>query len=301
MPDESAIAWLMQGPPWLRYAVETQLLDWTSDEEAALSDPPLRPVIARLKDPVAGIGALAAGRLSYATTGTAFWDLFFLADVGLSASGLGIRDEIEGVLDRQLRNGSFSFGSDPSYYCRSAIILSSVARLGYRDDPRISRFIGHFLDEQRLDGGWHCLDSEDACPMDNLNILMLLGQYEAYREYARLGGALDLLLTHWSRRGDWRPAGFGMGKRFLKLEYPAVRYGILRVLDVLSLFPYAIRSSEFASMLAYVEQKAVDGRYYAESVPTGYPGLDFAQTATPSRWISFIVERVRARAAGRAH
>ncbi len=295
--DRGLLDWLMEGGPWLRYAVETQLRGLRADASAAVGDPLIRSLVDRLRSPHVGIPALAAGRLSYANTGNAFWDLFFLADVGLTAAQVGIADQVDTLLDRQQPDGSFTLGSDPSYYCRSAIVLSSVAALGYKDDPRVARFVRHVLDEQRPDGGWHCLPSPEACPQDNLNVLMLLGQYDEYREDGRLTGALDLLLDHWSRRADgWRPAGFGVGERFRKIEYPAVKYGILRVLDVLSRFPHALRSGEFADMLRFVESKAPDGRYYAESVPAGYSGFDFAQTLVPSRWITFIVSRVRQRA-----
>ncbi len=296
--DLTVTDWLLEGPPWLKFAVETQLLGRAGDSSAAVRDPFVSSIVTRLKDPRAGVPALAAGRLSYANTGNAFWDLFLLADMGFSAVDLGIDAEVDGLLRQQIADGSFTFGSDPSYYCRSAIVVSSLARLGHADDPRVWKYIRHVMDEQRMDGGWHCMESRDACPMDNLNILMLLGQYEEYRNDARLVGALDLLLTHWTRRGEWRPAGFGIGERFLKLEYPAVKYGILRVLDVLSLFPYALRSREFADMLAFVERKARSGRYTAETVPAGYAGSDFGQSAVPSRWLTFIVNRVQHRAGG---
>ena len=295
--DPALIDWLREGDPWLRFAVDAQLLGLSADASAAVGDPLIKSLVDRLKSAHVGIPALAAGRLSYANTGNAFWDLFFLADVGLAAAQIGIADQVDALLGRQQPDGSFTLGSDPSYYCRSAIVLSSVAALGYRDDPRVARFVQHVFDQQRPDGGWHCLPSPDACPQDNLNVLMLLGQYAEYREDRRLTGAVDLLLDHWSRRAEgWRPAGFGVGERFRKLEYPAVKYGILRVLDALSRFPHALRSGEFVDMLRFVESKAVDGRYCAESVPSGYSGFDFAQTGAPSRWITFIVGRVRQRA-----
>ena len=295
--DPALIDWLKEGDSCLGYAVETQLLGLNAGVRDAAGDPLVKSLVDRLKSRHAGIPALAAGRLSYANTGNAFWDLFFLADVGLTAAQVGIADQVDVLLDRQQPDGSFTLGSDPNYYCRSAIVLSSVAALGYRDDPRVTRFVQHVFDEQRPDGGWHCLPSVDACPQDNLNVLMLLGHYPEYREDGRLTGAIDLLLDHWNRRAEgWRPAGFGVGERFRKLEYPAVKYGILRVLDVLSRFPHALRSPEFADMLRFVESKAVDGRYRDESVPSGYSGFDFAQAAVPSRWITFIVVRVRQRA-----
>ncbi|OGO00491.1 MAG: hypothetical protein A2Y90_05775 [Chloroflexi bacterium RBG_13_52_12] len=77
-----------------------------------------------------------------------------------------------------------------------------------------------------------------------------------------------------------------------------MKYGILRVLDVLSLYPYAVKSRSFQGMLDLVHGKAVNGRYYAESTDTVYSDFDFAQTAGPSRWITFLVSRIDKRVGG---
>ena len=73
------------------------------------------------------------------------------------------------------------------------------------------------------------------------------------------------------------------------------RVGILRVLDVLSLFPYAAGRRGFQSMLDFVIQKSSDGRYYAESVHPAYAEFDFGQTQEPSRWLTFLVNRIQKR------
>ena len=129
--------------------------------------------------------------------------------------------------------------------------------------------------------------------MDNLNVLMLLGQYDNQRENPKLNGAIDLLLEHWENRLHLH--GFGVGKRFRSLQYPAVKYGILRVLDVLSLFPYAIDSRSFWSMMDTVRQKADDGKYTAEIIDNNYAEFDFAQQEMPSRWLTFLVDRIEKR------
>jgi hypothetical protein len=127
-----------------------------------------------------------------------------------------------------------------------------------------------------------------------MNVLMLLGQYKDYRENPQLYQAIDKLLAHWEQ-GDNR-CGFGVGKRFRALNYPAVKYGILRVLDALSLFPYATASKGFQSMLDYVRGKAKDGRYFAEPADMTYTDFDFTQTEHTSRWITFLVNRIEKRA-----
>ena len=88
-----------------------------------------------------------------------------------------------------------------------------------------------------------------------------------------------------------------MGSDYNKLKYPDVKYGLLQVLDVLSLFPYAVRQNEFAEMLDAVCTHNADGMYTPESVSRAYSGFDFAQRKEPSAWITFLVCRIQKRAA----
>jgi hypothetical protein len=134
--------------------------------------------------------------------------------------------------------------------------------------------------------------------MDNQNILMLLGQYESQRTNPRLKGAIDSLLRHWEERGHLY--GFGVGKRFQALQYPAVKYGILRVLDVLSLFPCAVKSSSFHSMIELIHSKAHEGKYIPENADPAFSDFDFGQTEEPSRWLTFLVARIEKRVSGHA-
>lgn len=295
--DELTLDWLLQGPPWLVYAIESQLLDRTPDPAAAVRDPAVSGLVAQLKSRDKGLPALGSGRVHYTETGKAYWDLFILADIGLRIRDVGLAAEAEAVFGFQQADGTFHIPPNvqPHYYCMSAILVASLARMGYRDDPRVAAYIHAALRDQQYGGGWDCYgDDYGSCPMDDLNLLMLLGQYEARRRDPSLDGALDGLLAHWER-GDNR-YGFGVGKRFRALTYPAVKYGVLRVLDVLSLFPHAVRSPSFRSMLAHVRGLAVNGKYYAAPVDGAYASFDFGQTAEPSRWITFLVNRIEKRA-----
>jgi hypothetical protein len=294
--DKKVLDWLLEGPAWLKYAVEFQLLDTKPDITPVLQDSSIQKIISRLKSSTAGIPAIKSGQVHYTETGKAYWDLFFLADIGLSVSDLGLDSFAEEIFRYQSREGAFTIPPNvqDNYFCMSAILLSSLAKMGYRDDPRVIKYIRAAMSEQMTYGGWDCYgDSHgpgESCPMDDMNILMLLGQYPDYRENPRLYGAIDHLLTHWKE--GTHLYGFGVGKRFRSLQYPAVKYGILRVLDVLSLFPYAVKNRAFQNMLDFVHAKAVNGRYFAESTDIVYTDFDFGQTAEPSRWITFLVNRI---------
>ena len=213
---------------------------------------------------------------------------------------LSLEDLAENILSFQRPDGSFVIppNVEDTYFCMSAILISSLAKMGYRDDPRIEKYIHLALNSQQNDGGWYCHyfgydPVVESCPMDNLNLLMLLGLYDKYRESPQLNDAIDRLLEHWEKR--YQLHGFGIGRRFRSLQYPAVKYGILRVLDVLSLFPYAIDSRSFWSMMDTVRQKADDGKYTAEIIDNNYAEFDFAQQEMPSRWLTFLVDRIEKR------
>lgn len=291
--------WLLAGPAWVRYAVESQLLDLEPDVRLVLQDDAVRRVVGRLKNRETGLPALSSGKVHYTDTGKAYWDLFFLHDIGLTANDLELETEADEFFGFQLPDGSFRIPPNvqPDYLCMSAIIVSSLAGMGYRNDPRIGKFINTAMRSQMRNGGWDCYGDDygsDSCPMDNLNILMLLGHYENQRENPSLNGAIDLLLSH-PEEGR-HLYGFGTGKRFHALQYPAVKYGILRVLDVLSLYPYAVASHSFVAMLDYVRRRSRNGRYTPEAADEAYADFDFGQTREPSRWLTFLINRIEKRA-----
>jgi hypothetical protein len=297
--DKKVLDWLLEGPVWLKYAVELQLLDAKPDVTPVSQDKSIQKIITRLKGNDVGIPAIKTGRVHYTETEKAYWDLFFLADIGLTINDTGLEAEAEEIFRYQAHDGTFTMPPNvqDNYFCMSAILISSLAKMGYHDDPRVIKFIRAALSTQMAGGGWDCYGdiyaSGESCPMDNMNILMLLGQYLDYKDSPKLYGAIDHLLAHWEEKTHLY--GFGVGERFRSLQYPAVKYGILRVLDVLSLFPYAIKKRGFQSMLDHVHGKAIDGRYFAESTDMVYTDFDFSQTAEPSRWITFLVKRIEKR------
>jgi hypothetical protein len=299
--DKKVLDWLLEGPAWLKYAVELQLLNAKPDVTPVLQDTSIQKIISRLKGSSAGIPAIKSGQVHYTEAGKAYWDLFFLADIGLTVNEAGLETGVEEIFRYQSHDGTFTMPPNvkDNYFCMSSILIASLAKMGYRDDPRVIKYIRAAIREQMPGGGWDCYaygyGPGNSCPMEDMNVLMLLGQYLDYRENPKLYGAIDHLLAHWEVGTNIY--GFGVGKRFRSLQYPAVKYGILRVLDVLSLFPYAIKSRAFQSMLDYVHIKAVDGQYFAESADMVYTDFDFNQTKKPSRWITFLINRIDRRVA----
>jgi len=301
------IDWLLEGPAWLKYAVELQLLGAKADVQLVLKDNSIIEIIDRLKDIRRGIPAIQTGSMNADEYGNPYWDLFFLADLGLTAADLKLNKEIDDFLELQSEDGTFitELGMEPGYFCKSAILLSSIARMGYQTDPHMLKLVRLLIASQRLDGGWYCnpnhnignaLQYEPSCPQDNLNILLLLGQYPQYRNDPKFNGAIDLLLNHWDMRNTGaQVVYFGVGRRYQSLRYPATRYGILRVLDALSLFSYSLKRASFHNMLDFVHHKAVDGKYSVE-MPSSYTDLEPA--GGPNRLLTFIINRIDERVTG---
>ena len=198
--NKEVIDWLLEGPVWLKYAVELQLMDAQPDVKPVLQDTAIAQIVSRLKDNQVGIPALKTGKVHYTETGKAYWDLFFLADIGLTINDLGLEREAAEILRFQASDGTFVIPPNvrDNYFCMSAILVSSLARMGYRDDLKVDKYIRVIMSSRGRDGGWHCYNDDfmmldmESCPMDNLNILMLLGQYDKYREYPILNGHLGV-------------------------------------------------------------------------------------------------------------
>jgi hypothetical protein len=299
--NNQIIEWLLGGPSWIKYAVEMHLLGSQPSSQNVLNDAVINEIVDRLKDKRRGIPAIRNGSMNSDENENPYWDLFFLADLGLKSRDLKLNQEIVDFLTLQHQDGTYvtESGMQSNYLCKSAILISSIASLGYQDDTHVAKYLQMFLSRQRLDGGWYCnpnhdigsfFECEPSCPQENLNLLMLLGQYEKYRHDSRFNGAIDLLLKHWEMRHTGAQiVYFGVGRRYQSLQYPATRYGILRVLDAISLFPYALKQASFHNMLDFVHHKAREGKYFVE---TASSYTDLEPGGEPNRLITFIINRI---------
>ena len=157
--DKKVLDWLLEGPAWLRYAVELQLLDTNRTSRPVLRDSSIRKLIDRLKGSTAGIPAIKSGKVHYTETGKAYWDLFFLADIGLSIRDLGLEA-------KRKRYSAFSRGTAllPSRRTSRTTIsacrrFSSLHWPGWATvRPAIEKIYPFSHEFAVPDGGWHCYD-----------------------------------------------------------------------------------------------------------------------------------------------
>lgn len=73
----TVLNWLTEGPSWLLFAAETQLLGNQLSASAAANDSQVQTIIKRVKDFNSGIPALESGELTYTSTGECFLGFVF--------------------------------------------------------------------------------------------------------------------------------------------------------------------------------------------------------------------------------
>ena len=300
--DNSILNWLLEGPQWLKFAVSKNLLGESPDASAAVGHPDIIKMLDVLKSEEKGFPAITESGVSYKKE--LFWYMYFLSDIGFSSSELGLDEYFDSVLDMETEDHDFLVSAEmkPGFHCVSSILLASMAKMSGHAKEALRPYAERTMGCMRRDGGWHCaksraagqkLQDTDSCPMDNLNVLRFFGVYEENRDDPRFNGAIDFLFGHWARRDEpFRPYGFGIGTQFKKLKYPEVKYGIIQVMETLSLFSYARQKKEYNEMLEFIKGKNADGKYVPESIVKMFDGFDFAQKKQPSRWLTYIINRI---------
>jgi hypothetical protein len=170
-----------------------------------------------------------------------------------------IQKAIDFIFNLYDPKGCFRYSSKSSKLpCITARILTAFGRLGYMTDDRIERCFQYFLDTQQKDGGWRCAtvklgkspETDSSNPGTTLYIL------DAFRfrknstsECSQLNQAIEFLLSHWETRLPLGPCNFGIGSRFLSVEYPFLRYNLFYYVYILSKYKMANKDNRYNKAL----------------------------------------------------
>ena len=98
------------------------------------------------------------------------------------------------------------------------------------------------------------------------------------------GAAVGFLLAHWDSRAPLGPCTFGLGSRFLKLEYPFLRYNLFFYVHTLAQYPTALETPR---------AKEVDGRLAVETPHRAWKSFPFGakgaqHSALDARWAEIV-------------
>jgi len=309
--NEELAGWLLQGEPWVAYRTLTELLDKNAQDGAVPAVRRAIPEHPLMKKIFAGLnqngywGTPKDIHTWWPTKDSTFWILPVLADFGLTAENKKVVRVCEYVLSNQLESGGF--GWDPPSTtgdCHSAIIVESLAKLGFLDDPRLQKAYEWLCKRQRLDGGFWCKntgqiggprENEPSCAMATMFVLGALAQDPELRSSSAAREGCDFLFECWKNKGKIKYAGHDsqIGTGWERLKYPFDDYKILKFLDVLSQFEYAkprLQRSEMTSLL--FSKRDSEGKFTPESIVKIWHDFDFGQKEKPSIWITFLALRI---------
>ena len=109
------------------------------------------------------------------------------------------------------------------------------------------------------------------------------GNDEFHAGHAVADSAVEFLLEQWETRRPMGPCHWGIGSRFLQVEYPFLRYNLFYYTYVLSFFRSATRDSRFVEAVAALETKVTDGgSLIIEQPHRGLKELVFCARGEPS-------------------
>ena len=189
-----------------------------------------------------------------------------------------------------------------AYPCQTALALNVLCHMGY-DNAYTSRSFAYFLNTQQPDGGWKCNkysfgrgeETECSTPYTTLVALDAFRFSKTLREDERLDKAAAFLLRHWEVRRPISPCHYGIGSRFMQVEYPFRGYNLFYYVYVLSFYKSAVRDPRFIGAMSALEAHTTDGRIVVERVVPKLARLRFCEKGKPSALATQRYEEIRSR------
>jgi len=274
----------------------------------------IKKIMNRLSDTKLGIKSFSHSPADYRIYGSFYWNLRFLADIGLSAEELGIGEWIQQMQLQQLEDGQFMIRyhrkkqQTISLICMTANLTYCLIRLGYRESNTVKAALNFIVTTRRKDGGWHCdrlkqngehHENAASCLAANIHVIRALGQfgkkYEAIVEPAiDYFYCIDDLSFLQNCELDTK-----QHTNFNKLRYPPHYTGldILNVVHSLTYFPGLLENSKFANLENLILNRW-DGKNWLRTekrIPE-WSDFDFCQKSGYSEWLTSLfiqaIERV---------
>ena len=174
--------------------------------------------------------------------------------------------------------------------CHTAYAAALMCRLGYANDSRMQATFQHFLDTPYTDGGWRCNkfsygrgpETDYSNPLPTLNVLDAFRFTDHANKDPRLDNAVEFLLAHWTIRKPIGPCQYGIGSRFMQVEYPLWGYSLFPYVYILSYYKQARTDARFQEALAALQGKLVDGNIVVERTSPKLSKLTLCKKGQPS-------------------
>jgi hypothetical protein len=300
----SAIAWLLDGDPAIRWQVFRDLVGAAEGtlkrERRKVSRTGWGARLLARQDPQ---GTWAGGLSSDGGLYSPKWisttyTMLLLRDFGLATNNRQARKACRLLLDHGLQpDGGINYGwRGRSETCITGMVLSILSYFEY-DDDRLDILAEHLLGAQMPDGGWNCrrdLGATHSSVHTTISVLEGLRLYELWRRRrvrtAQARGR-EFLLVHRLFRSD--RTGEIIKPIFLQFSFPPRwHYDILRALDYFQAVgaPRDERLGEAIDIVRSTQRK--DGRWTLHNRYRGKTYFELERVSAPSRWNTLRALRV---------
>lgn len=215
----------------------------------------------------------------------------YLMELGVTPQHEALEAVAQLIFDAWREDGRIKTAPSGGLYpCHTALAANVLCRMGYGNDARVKRTLAYFLDAQRPDGGWRCEkysfghgeETQYSTPYTTLVVLDLFRQIPGFEDDLRLNRAVAFLLAHWVIRRPISPCHYGIGSRFMQVEYPMRGYGLFYYVYVLSFYARARSDERFQAALKALSAKTVSGEMVVERVAPKLSALTFCRKGRPS-------------------
>ena len=174
--------------------------------------------------------------------------------------------------------------------CQTAYAAYLLCSMDYASDNRIQKTFQHFLESQYTDGGWRCKkysfgrdpETEYSTPMTTLTVLNAFRFSKYLNKESKLDKPVDFLLKHWNIKTSISPCHYGIGSRFMQIEYPMSDYNIFQYVYVLSFYKRARNDKRFKEVFDILSSKLVDKKIIVERNSPNLKNFSFCKRSEPS-------------------
>ena len=216
---------------------------------------------------------------------------FILLELGIEATDPILVQVAELFFNVWRQDGRFKLSPSGGILpCHTAYAASLMCRLGYVQDERIQTTLQYFLDTPYTDGGWRCNkfsfgrgpETEYSNPLPTLNALDAFRFSQYLNNEPKLDKAVEFLLAHWRIRTPIGPCQYGMGSRFMQVEYPLWGYSLFQYVYVLSFYDKAKKDERFREAFHALQNKLVNGKIVVERNSPKLKELEFCKKGQAS-------------------
>lgn len=192
--------------------------------------------------------------------------LFIMSELKVSGEDEALIGAAELVLSKIKQDGRIMISPKGSIYpCHTAVSAAALCRNGYSDHPKVKLMLDYLRSNRYEDGGWRCAKFiyGHGPETNHSNPGVTLFALDSFRcagmhKLSELDTAVETLLNHWTIRTPMGPCHFGIGKQFMKIEYPFLRYNLFYYIYILSFYSKAQQDYRFLEALALLRGKLDD-------------------------------------------